>query len=369
MGPLPPPIGGVETFTQALLESPVLARFDVRHCDITKGRPKDTQGRFDAGNFVWATRHFARMSRAVTGFDPDVAYIAISGSWSGFLRDAGLGWIARRSRARVIGHQHAGDIADQLARRGLGGRLVRGGFAQFHRLLVLGERWRAPFVEYGITQPIEVCPSTFRREVLERAGDAIRSRRADTLPRLLFVGQVGRRKGILDLLDSLARLRANGIELSLTVVGPAQAPGELQLAFEHAQALALDTVAFTGPLTGEPLYDQFRRHDAFVLPSYNEGIPAVLYEAGAFGLAVVTTPVGGIPDLIRDQVNGLLVPPRDGAALDAALARLARAPEERLRYARQLNQDIAAFHPDRVAERVANAVDAELALASGHSAR
>ena len=45
VGPLPPPIGGVETFTQAILESPALASFDVTHCDTTKQRPKSTQGR------------------------------------------------------------------------------------------------------------------------------------------------------------------------------------------------------------------------------------------------------------------------------------------------------------------------------------
>ena len=48
VGPLPPPIGGVETFTQAILESPSLASFDVTQCDTTKQRPKSTQGRFDA---------------------------------------------------------------------------------------------------------------------------------------------------------------------------------------------------------------------------------------------------------------------------------------------------------------------------------
>lgn len=364
VGPLPPPIGGVETFTQAILESRAFGAFEVRHCDTTKGRAKDTQGRFDAGNFVWAARHFARMARAVAAFDPEVVVIPIAGTWSGFLRDAALGWIARRSRARVIGHQHAGDIVRQLERRGAGERLVRGGFGQFHRLLVLGERWRTLFRDYGLAMPIEVCPSTFRREVLERAGAFTRPPRDGRPARVLFVGQVGRRKGVLDLVEALRRLRARGLAIELTVVGPAQAAGELDAARDAAVASGLaDVVRFTGALTGEPLYAEFRAHDLFALPSYNEGIPAVLYEAGSFEMALVTTPVGGIPDLVRHESNGLLVTPGDVDGLAAALERLARDSALAARLASRLRDDVLAFHPDRVSERMARAVADECARA------
>lgn len=364
VGPLPPPIGGVETFTQAMLESRAFDAFELRHCDTTKGRAKDTQGRFDPANFAWAARHFARMVHAMASFRPDVVVIPVAGTWSGFLRDAGLGWIARRWPCRVIGHQHAGDISRQLERRGLARRLVRGGFAQFHRVLVLGERWRTLFRDHGLAMPIEVCPSTFRREVVERAAGFARPSRGGARPRLLFVGQVGRRKGVLDLIEALKRLRARGLALTLTVVGPAQAAGELDAARSATAAAGLDdAVRFTGPLTGEPLYDEFRGHDLFVLPSYNEGIPAVLYEAGSFGMALVTTPVGGIPDLVRHESNGLLVEPGDVDAVAASIERLARDPALAERLAARLRDDVLAFHPDRVSERMARAVADECAIA------
>ncbi len=59
VGPLPPPIGGVETVTQAILESGAFRAFQIAHCDTTKGRPKQTQGRFDLENMLWALRHSA----------------------------------------------------------------------------------------------------------------------------------------------------------------------------------------------------------------------------------------------------------------------------------------------------------------------
>ncbi len=366
VGPLPPPIGGVETFTQAILESHALDEFAVFHCDTTKRRPKSTQGVFDAGNFAWAAVHFARLAASLARVRPDVVYIPIAGTWSGALRDLALGWIARRSGARVIGHQHAGDIPDVLKRTGRDERLVRGGLARFHRLLVLGERWRALFRDYGVAMPVDVCPSTFRREVVERGARTPRGVRPPGPMRVLYVGQLGRRKGVLDLLKALRRLADSGVEVTCTFVGPAQLAGETEAAHALRDELGLgERARFTGPLTGEPLYREFDDADVFALPSYNEGIPAVLYEAGAFALPVVTTPVGAITDLVRDGSNGLIVEPGDVDGLTAALAALARDPERRVRLGRQLREDVAAFHPDRVAGLVADAVRAELAARDG----
>src|SRR5262249_44210555 len=112
---------------------------------------------------------------------------------------------------------------------------------------------------------------------------------------------------------------------------------------------------------GEALYAEFETHHVFVLPSYNEGIPAVLYEAGTFGLPVVTTPVGAIPDLVRHGENGLLHEPGDVEALSAALAQLVRDAALRARLGARLRDDVRAFHPDRAAERIVAAVHAELA--------
>jgi glycosyltransferase involved in cell wall biosynthesis len=364
VGPLPPPIGGVETFTQAILESNAFTEFEVAHCDTTKGRPKETQGRFDLGNAVWALRHFARLELAVARFHPDVVYIPIAGTWSGVLRDLALGWIAHRSGARVIGHQHAGDIPDVLTRRGRDERIVRAGFAQYHRLLVLGERWRTMLREYGLEQPIDVCPSTYRREVWERGAAARPVPDAGGAFRILYVGQVGRNKGVHDLLDAVRRLADQGVAVTCTLVGPSQLPGETELAAKRVADLGLEShVCFTGPLTGEALHRAYEAADVLALPSYKEGIPAVLYEAGAFGLPVVTTPVGAIPDLIRSDENGLLVSPGDVDALTEALRTLARDPGRRARLGGRLRQDVEAYHPDRIGARVADAVRAELALA------
>ena len=366
VGPLPPPIGGVETFTQAILESPEFAAFEVAHCDTTKRRAKSTQGRFDPLNFLWAFVHLARLRRDARRFHPDVIYLPVSGTWSGVLRDLALAALARRTGALVIGHQHAGDIGRVLARGGLLGRVVRAGFAQFDSMLVLGEPWRQLFERWGLACSIAVCPSTFRREVFERAASFTRAPRREPPARMLYVGQVGRRKGVHDLLRATRQLLGERHAVELTVVGPAQLEGELEAARQLATELGLDgAVRFTGELNGDALYEQFRAHDLFALPSYNEGIPAVLYEAGAFELPVVTTPVGAITELVHDGENGLLVPPGDVQALTASLRRLVTDPDLRSRLGTQLKRDVETFHPDRVSAKIVTAVRELLARRGG----
>ncbi|HET7225385.1 MAG TPA: glycosyltransferase family 4 protein [Candidatus Eisenbacteria bacterium] len=359
VGPLPPPVGGVETMTQAVLESHAFDAFELAHADITKHRPKETQGRFDAANFAWAARHISRTATRAARFRPDVAYVPVAGNFSAVLRDLALAGVVRRAGARVIGHQHAGDIARTLARRGPERAWMRAMFGAFDRMLLLGEPWR-PLLAAFCRCPTFVVPSTFRREVLAAAA-APRPERAREL-RALVVGQFGAGKGTGELLESLARLRERGLVVPLTIVGPPQRPGDEAAVLARRAALNLEQqVEMAGLKMGEALWREYRRATLFVLPSHAEGVPVVLHEAGAFGLAVVTTPVGAIPDLVRDGANGLLVPSGDVAALADAIERLVGDPALRQRLADALTHDIALFHPDRICARLAGHVRAVLA--------
>ena len=82
-------------------------------------------------------------------------------------------------------------------------------------------------------------------------------------------------------------------------------------------------VEFLGWVAGEAKQAQLAQADVFVLPSYNEGLPVSLLEAMAYGVPVISTRVGGIPELVRDGIDGFLIEPGDRAALEDRLRRLA----------------------------------------------
>lgn len=354
LGPLPPPVGGVETVTRAVLDSPVFSQFDVRHCDTTKGRPKDTQGKFDIGNAYWAMRHFARMSVVVFRFKPHVVYMPLTATWSGFWRDAVLALIGRLGRAKIVGHVHAGWFGRILDVRGITGWLVRRVLAMFDALLMLGDGWREQVRQYGYPGKLFVVPSTFQRQV-DQAAAAFARVYETNRPIGLFVGHVGRNKGVLDLLEAVARI-GSGMD-RFVIVGPPQFRGDWEAVMARTKALGLEQrVRFAGQLHGAELYNMFRSCDYLVLPSYAEGLPVVFLEAGCFGLPVIGTPVGSIPELLQHDVNALLVPPGDVNALTGAIMRLHTEPAVRRRLGSQLRRDVQAFQPDIVCARIAAAI-------------
>ncbi len=137
---------------------------------------------------------------------------------------------------------------------------------------------------------------------------------------VLCVGRLTPAKGQHVLLEACARLREQGHSLRLVIVGTG--PDEASL---HASAKALgiqDLVTFTGAQNMDQVRAWYRDSDAFALPSFAEGVPVVLMEAMASGVPCVTTRITGIPELIRDGIDGLLVTPSDVQELADSLVAL-----------------------------------------------
>lgn len=135
--------------------------------------------------------------------------------------------------------------------------------------------------------------------------------------KILFVGGDLERKGGKLLIEAFRRLRPTA---ELHLVTRDQVAPEPGLFFYHAMqpnSAALKQLYFDC--------------DIFALPTYGDCLPMVLSEAGAAGMAIISTRVAAIPEIIRDGETGLLVPTGDGAALAAALERLVSMPELRLR--------------------------------------
>jgi len=144
-------------------------------------------------------------------------------------------------------------------------------------------------------------------------------------PRLLFVGYLRPEKGIDVLLEAFEKIRAKRpVRLSL-VGGSDRAAGGVEGLIEQRIArspYAADIQRHGMVDFGDALFDLYRGHDVYVLPSRSEGTPRTLIEARAFGLPVVATSVGGIPTSVTSERDGLLVPPGDAGALARAIERL-----------------------------------------------
>ena len=153
-------------------------------------------------------------------------------------------------------------------------------------------------------------------EFARLCGVEARPRQPESRVRVLAVGRLVAKKGIDVLIEACAILRGRGVPIEATIAAKS---GDQEPALRAlVSALGLDdAVVFTGPLTQRRLFDEYTRASVFCLPCRvlengdRDGIPNVMAEAMACGLPVVTTAVSGIPELLADGVNGLLVAPDD----------------------------------------------------------
>jgi glycosyltransferase involved in cell wall biosynthesis len=148
---------------------------------------------------------------------------------------------------------------------------------------------------------------------------------------ILCVGRLVAAKGQHILVAAAARLAAAGRDFRITIAGGG--PDEASLKAAIAAAGLASRVTLAGALDQDRVRELYGRADAFVLPSFAEGIPVVLMEAMASGVPCVTTRITGIPELIQNDEEGLLVTPSDVDSLAAAVARLMDDPQLRARIA------------------------------------
>lgn len=165
-------------------------------------------------------------------------------------------------------------------------------------------------------------------------------------------------KGGRDLLDALPALLDAAPSLRIELAGPGDPPPELA-------DLDGDRVRWRGWLDAEAKGDALAATGIVLIPSRSEGLPVVLLEAMAYGRAVVATAVGGIPDLLRDGVDGLLVAPADKSALVTAVARLAGDPAAVARYGRSARIRVSDLDESEIVERV-DAIYRALLTGSAH---
>jgi glycosyltransferase involved in cell wall biosynthesis len=227
--------------------------------------------------------------------------------------------------ARVILHAHGGAYREFWAsisplERAFTLKTLR----RAHRLVVLGERWREFYASLGVPpQNIVTLPNpvSLPTRVPERA--------AQDRVRFVYLGMIDRRKGAFDLLEALARLSPAVAERVRVVIAGNGAVDELR-AFAVRLGIA-ERVEILEWVRAQERDRLLEISDAFVLPSYAEGLPMSLLEAMAWGLAPICTPVGSVPEYIKDGVNGLVVEPGNIDDLAAAIEKVVSDPALRVR--------------------------------------
>ena len=145
----------------------------------------------------------------------------------------------------------------------------------------------------------------------------------------LYVGRIVRDKGINELVDAFRRLYSTYPQTRLVLVGPYE--DDLDPISQETREIIseFDDIMSVGSKAGEELLAYYAASDCFVLPSYREGFPNTVLEAGAMGLPCIVTDINGSREIIIDGYNGCIIPPHDSDALYEAMKWMVDNPDKR----------------------------------------
>jgi len=315
--------GGVGTLIQYLRESwsGQVGAPETRVID-TRG-----QGGRTAGGIRFAAAAAQMAGLCVAGrIDLVHAHMTTRGS---VLRKCALCAVAMRLGVPVVVHMHGADFFAFYRRLGPGARkrvcrVLRGA----RQVIVLGTGWRDFLVRELGLDPARIaivvngvpCPAPAHRPA-QGPGAPVR---------ILFLGRIGDRKGVPELVAALANPGLRARTWRATIAGD----GEVGRFTALAGRLGLsDRIDLPGWVDRAQTAALLAQADILVLPSHHEALPMAIIEALAHRVAVVATPVGVIPEFLTDDVDALLVPPGSPDALADALTRLIDDPSARARLA------------------------------------
>lgn len=289
--------------------------------DAARLRPLDSRGGGSAIGSLWVlATALVKLVRGRASGDLAGVHVNMAERLS-LARKSAIVVASRALGVPVVLHLHAAQLHHfyRALPRPLQ-RLTRWVFSLPQSVVVLGAAARRFVVEELHVDPrrVEVVINGVPEPALPRA-----ARPAGAPRRVLFLGNLSERKGVSDLLAALARPGFDGGRQEVVLAGGGDVAGYQA----KARALGLgDWVKFAGWCDQQQVARLMAEADVLVLPSYDEGLPLVILEALAHGVAVVCTPVGEIPTVLQDGVTACFVEPGDIAGIAATLQRLLREP-------------------------------------------
>lgn len=173
----------------------------------------------------------------------------------------------------------------------------------------------------------------------------------DNKVHLLFLGLITEEKGIFDLLKLVSEKKSFFYENN--AVFHIAGNGEVDRLLELIDSYNLgEIVKFEGWVAGEHKINLLKKMDAFILPSYAEGLPLSILEAMSFSLPIIATNVGGIPEIVENNINGYLISPKNNSQLFEAISKIVAQPELREQMGKSSYRRATSYFPNTVAVKL-----------------
>jgi glycosyltransferase involved in cell wall biosynthesis len=320
----PPPFGGISSVIQTIVASPLAKDYFFELFERTN-IPDECTGHFS--RHIFRIKRFIDFFRTLRNKSYDFLHIhtPFSASFPGTVVFMA---IARLTGTKILLHIHGTDWDACYEDRSLLTKLVFGmGFRMPQQIIVLYNTWRININRLVPGAKVHAIANCLE-DVIPPDPDLVKTIRPELGMDnenffVLTVGFVGPRKGYLDILDAVPQVVQSDDSVRFVFVGGEERPGENYPVLSSIKNKNLDRwVLVTGEVhrSNIPLY--FAAADVFLLPSREEGMPIAILEAMRAGLPIITTTVGGIPEMIKDGTSGILIEPENPQKIAEALLTL-----------------------------------------------
>ena len=241
---------------------------------------------------------------------PEIIHIHSSFGAS-FYRKIPFVLLSKWNGVAIINHIHGSEIDKFYFQAGNAKKwIVKKIYGYCDCIIVLADYWREQFGKIISLDRVKTVGN-----YTPNIGIVDRKRKRQ----ILYLGVIEKEKGCFNIPEIILRVRESDSECKFVLAGTGKTDEVKMLMRDHG---VMDSVDFTGWVTGEEKRALLEDSMVFLLPSYHEGMPMSILEAMGYGMPIVSTMVGGVPDLVKHGVNGFLFHPDDIEGMSAALIKI-----------------------------------------------
>ncbi len=236
----------------------------------------------------------------------DIVHLNPSLGWKAVLRDGVLLLIAKHLKHKIIVFFHGWNEAFEESMKRRYVKLFGYVYSKTDAFIVLGSQFREKLIEMGCKNEIYILTTAVEDNLCARS--RIETKREiknknENRFNILFLSRIEKAKGIYEAIEAYTILKAKFPFVKMTIAGDGS---ELKAVKEYVKSNNVRAVEFAGYVRGKDKGKVFADADIYLFPTYGEGMPLSALEAMAFGLPIVTRPVGGIKDFFKNGKMGFI---------------------------------------------------------------
>ena len=278
-------------------------------------------------------------------FDRRIKIVHIHGAEKGSVFRKGVFiMMAKLLNKKVVYHQHAAEFRE-FFNRSIYKKQIIHIINRCDALVVLSQSMRKYFLSIGISEQIITILNN-----IVTPPDSVLPKTSTGKLHLLFLGEINNRKGIYDLLNVLKTNKDVFKDKILLRVGGNLVDGDINAVIAESDLSSF--VTFEGWVADAKKTECLEWADVYILPSYNEGLPIAILEAMSYQHPVISTSVGGIPEILHSYLNGILIEPGNLEQIKNALLFFIENSEKISEYGKNAYETVQSFFPERVFEKL-----------------